>query len=138
MVHTVMTSFFLKPSAFGYIKFGKPGKRNILRQLGARCKSNHNTTWLRLVRKELGGVKGPESLEKLTPEGIKLKAVYTSDDVQSSQELPGIFPFTRGPYGTMYTSKPWTIRHYAGFSTAEESNAFYRQVHLFYMHECVP
>jgi len=56
----------------------------------------------------------------ITPEGIVLKPVYPTD------ELPGEFPYTRGPYASMYTERPWTIRQYAGFSTAEESNAFYR------------
>ena len=47
--------------------------------------------------------------------------------MQAPEELPGLYPFRRGPYATMYTSKPWTIRQYAGFSTAEESNAFYKK-----------
>ena len=65
-----------------------------------------------------------------TPEGIKLKSFYTKNDIedlQHTESLPGIDPFVRGPYPTMYTNKPWTIRQYAGFSTAEESNAFYRK-----------
>ncbi len=65
-----------------------------------------------------------------TPEGIDVKRVYTSDDLQGLvhlDSLPGIPPFVRGPYPTMYASRPWTIRQYAGFSTAEESNAFYRR-----------
>ncbi len=69
-------------------------------------------------------MKLPEDLEKVTPEGIKLKPVYTD----GKGELPGVYPYTRGPYATMYTSKPWTIRQYAGFSTAEESNRFYKKV----------
>jgi methylmalonyl-CoA mutase len=48
-------------------------------------------------------------------------------DASSEEELPGKYPFTRGPYATMYTNRPWTVRQYAGFSTAEESNAFYRK-----------
>lgn len=68
--------------------------------------------------------------ELTTNEGITLKKSYTSDDVKELShlnDLPGIVPFTRGPYPTMYVSKPWTVRQYAGFSTAEESNAFYRR-----------
>ncbi len=65
-----------------------------------------------------------------TPEGIALKSVYTGADIASLgfvDTLPGIAPFLRGPYPTMYVTQPWTIRQYAGFSTAEESNAFYRR-----------
>jgi methylmalonyl-CoA mutase len=95
--------------------------------LSRRFSSVYDPKWAQLVQKELGG-KGPESLERTTPEGIKTKPVYTSDDIKVEKELPGVFPYTRGPYATMYTAKPWTIRQYAGFSTAEESNAFYRKV----------
>lgn len=66
----------------------------------------------------------------LTNEGINIKAVYSNQDVESVSHLndyPGIAPNTRGPYPTMYVSRPWTVRQYAGFSTAEESNAFYRR-----------
>lgn len=69
-----------------------------------------------------------ESFE--TNEKIKLKALYTKKDTETCMhldDLPGVAPFTRGPYPTMYTTRPWTIRQYAGFSTAEESNAFYRR-----------
>jgi len=65
-----------------------------------------------------------------TPEGIQLKSFYTKNDIKNlkhTESLPGIDPFVRGPYPTMYTNKPWTIRQYAGFSTAEESNAFYKK-----------
>lgn len=65
-----------------------------------------------------------------TPEGINLKSFYTKDDIKDfdhQKTYPGIDPFVRGPYPTMYANKPWTIRQYAGFSTAEESNAFYRR-----------
>jgi methylmalonyl-CoA mutase len=65
-----------------------------------------------------------------TPEGIRLKSVYTGADTAGLDfvdTLPGIAPFLRGPYPTMYVTQPWTIRQYAGFSTAEESNAFYRR-----------
>lgn len=57
-----------------------------------------------------------------------MKPLYTKDDVKDlSDELPGQYPYTRGPYASMYTHRPWTIRQYAGFSTVEESNAFYRK-----------
>ncbi len=65
-----------------------------------------------------------------TNEGIDIKPVYSSEDVESVSHMndyPGITPNTRGPYPTMYVSRPWTVRQYAGFSTAEESNAFYRR-----------
>ena len=66
----------------------------------------------------------------LTPEGIPVKPVYGPDDVKGLDFLdtyPGIPPYLRGPYPTMYVTQPWTIRQYAGFSTAEDSNAFYRR-----------
>jgi methylmalonyl-CoA mutase len=66
----------------------------------------------------------------LTPEGIEVKPLYTAADLDGLDFLgtyPGIAPYLRGPYPTMYTTQPWTIRQYAGFSTAEESNAFYRR-----------
>ena len=68
--------------------------------------------------------------ETPTPEGIAVKSVYGPDDVNGlsfTDTLPGIAPFVRGPYPTMYTQRPWTVRQYAGFSTAEDSNAFYRR-----------
>ena len=65
-----------------------------------------------------------------TPEGIAVKPLYTAQDLEkleSLDTLPGFAPFMRGPRATMYAVRPWTIRQYAGFSTAEESNLFYRQ-----------
>ncbi|HEV2080077.1 MAG TPA: methylmalonyl-CoA mutase [Allosphingosinicella sp.] len=63
-----------------------------------------------------------------TPEGIPVKPLYTAEDTADIDPgLPGFAPFTRGPYASMYTGRPWTIRQYAGFSTAEDSNAFYRR-----------
>ncbi len=84
--------------------------------------------WYALAEKELRG-RDVDELTKLTPEGIDIKPVYTAKDAPASiqDELPGFAPFTRGVRGTMYTNRPWTIRQYAGFSTAEESNAFYRK-----------
>ena len=92
----------------------------------ARLVSNvYNEDWSKLVAKELKDGRGPKDLEKLTAEGISLKPVYTDG---AGAELPGMYPYTRGPYASMYTAKPWTIRQYAGFSTAEESNIFYKKV----------
>jgi len=76
------------------------------------------------------GVGAPEELTWLTPEGIGVRPLYTADDLEGLdflQTLPGLAPYLRGPYPTMYVTQPWTVRQYAGFSTAEESNAFYRR-----------
>ncbi|WP_409293377.1 methylmalonyl-CoA mutase [Peribacillus sp. SCS-37] len=65
-----------------------------------------------------------------TSEGIEVKAVYTEEDIKQAEHhmnFPGLAPFTRGPYPAMYVNRPWTVRQYAGFSTAEESNAFYKK-----------
>src|SRR5436190_5458641 len=85
--------------------------------------------WQRLAEKERKGAK-TEDLVWHTPEGIPVKPLYTRadlDDLDFSDTTSGTFPFLRGPKATMYTERPWTIRQYAGFSTAEESNAFYRR-----------
>ncbi|XP_028652238.1 methylmalonyl-CoA mutase, mitochondrial [Erpetoichthys calabaricus] len=85
-----------------------------------------NSQWASLAKKQLKG-KNPEELIWHTPEGISIKPVYSQEDTEKfPDELPGVSPFTRGPYPTMYTYRPWTIRQYAGFSTVEESNKFYR------------
>ncbi|MFG1642383.1 methylmalonyl-CoA mutase [Amycolatopsis sp. NPDC049252] len=84
--------------------------------------------WARAVQEATG--KGPDALAWETPEGIGVKPVYTAADLSDVDFLdtyPGIAPYLRGPYPTMYVNQPWTIRQYAGFSTAEESNAFYRR-----------
>ena len=84
--------------------------------------------WLALAEKELRG-RSIEDLNWQTPEGIGVKPLYTAADVQDLPHmdgLPGIAPYARGPKATMYAGRPWTVRQYAGFSTAEESNAFYR------------
>ncbi|MFL6765999.1 MAG: methylmalonyl-CoA mutase family protein, partial [Sphingomicrobium sp.] len=78
--------------------------------------------WETLAAKESRG----KDLSRDTVEGIRLETVYGPEDGIDSG-FPGIAPFTRGPYATMYAGRPWTIRQYAGFSTAEESNAFYRR-----------
>src|SRR6476619_1434998 len=71
-----------------------------------------------------------DALNWVTPDGIAVKPLYTAEDLQGLQHtntLPGFEPFIRGPQATMYAARPWPIRQYAGFSTAEESNAFYRK-----------
>ena len=87
-----------------------------------------DSEWRQLAEKSLKGA-NPDTLLWHTAEGITIKAVYTAEDRGAAldREVPGKFPFTRGPYPTMYTQRPWTIRQYAGFSTVEESNKFYRQ-----------
>jgi methylmalonyl-CoA mutase len=84
--------------------------------------------WNAKVGQETGET--PEHLTWTTPEQIGVKPLYTSDDLKGLDHLgtlPGLPPFLRGPYPTMYVTRPWTVRQYAGFSTAEQSNAFYRR-----------
>src|SRR5512137_2841453 len=86
-------------------------------------------TWRGLASKELRG-KPPESLVWKSPEGISVKPLYTAEDLEKLEHLnslPGLPPYVRGPRATMYAHRPWTIRQYAGFSTAKDSNAFYRR-----------
>ena len=84
--------------------------------------------WLDLASKELKGA-DPATLDWHTAEGVTVHPLYTAEDLPegAADELPGFAPFTRGVKATMYAGRPWTIRQYAGFSTAEESNAFYRR-----------
>jgi methylmalonyl-CoA mutase len=85
--------------------------------------------WIKLAEKQLRG-KPLESLDWETPEGIRVKPLYTAEDIENLEcvnTLPGFPPYVRGPMATMYAGRPWTIRQYAGFSTARESNAFYRR-----------
>ncbi|MFH4977211.1 hypothetical protein AB6A40_003920 [Gnathostoma spinigerum] len=88
-------------------------------------------TWYKMADKAMKGKKKPEDLIWHTAEGIPMKPIYTAEDrecdIGKEPEFPGKFPFTRGPYPTMYTYRPWTIRQYAGFSTVEESNKFYKE-----------
>ena len=79
--------------------------------------------WKALADKEVKG----KDLNWTTPEGIVVKPLYTGEDVTVDPGLPGFAPFTRGVKASMYAGRPWTVRQYAGFSTAEESNAFYRR-----------
>jgi len=84
--------------------------------------------WTQLATKERKGA-DPSGLVWTTPEGLDVKPLYTAADVadlEFADTTPGAYPFLRGPRATMYAGQPWTIRQYAGFSTAEESNAFYR------------
>ena len=84
--------------------------------------------WKKLAEKELKA--SPDTLVWHTDEGIDVKPLYTKDDLAHDDlldTLPGLDPFLRGPRATMYTGRPWTIRQYAGFSTAEESNIFYKK-----------
>ncbi|WP_339714251.1 methylmalonyl-CoA mutase [uncultured Sneathiella sp.] len=85
--------------------------------------------WEKLAEKELRGRK-LEELNWETPEGITVKPLYTASDLEGmelAEDMPGMAPFKRGVRASMYANRPWTIRQYAGFSTAEESNAFYRR-----------
>ena len=85
--------------------------------------------WIALAEKELRG-KPLETLNWETPEGIPVSPLYTSENIEGMDHvntLPGMAPYVRGPKATMYAGRPWTIRQYAGFSTAKESNAFYRR-----------
>lgn len=91
--------------------------------------SNSYEQWIQEANTELKKKK-VDDLIVHSNEGIKINPLYTSGDLEKigyQETMPGMFPFLRGPYATMYTNRPWTIRQYAGFSTAEESNAFYRR-----------
>ncbi|OYV17805.1 MAG: methylmalonyl-CoA mutase [Methylococcaceae bacterium NSP1-1] len=87
--------------------------------------------WKKLANSEVKRMgKTVDDLVSKTLEGIDIKSLYTAEDTKNLEtidSLPGISPFVRGPKATMYTARPWTIRQYAGFSTAKESNAFYRK-----------
>ncbi|MEI6984905.1 MAG: methylmalonyl-CoA mutase [Rhodospirillaceae bacterium] len=85
--------------------------------------------WTALAAKDIGKGGTVDQLLWQTPEGLAVKPLYTAADLEGLEleSLPGFPPYTRGPRATMYAHRPWTIRQYAGFSTAEESNAFYRK-----------
>ncbi len=95
--------------------------------------TNQSTSDLDRWKRDLVAQTGTsaEELTWHTPEGIDIKCLYTAADLRGDMthldSLPGFAPFLRGPYPTMYTTQPWTVRQYAGFSTAEDSNAFYRR-----------
>lgn len=85
--------------------------------------------WNILAQKELKGT-SPQELTKHTAENILIQPVYSAEQLPigfDEHAMPGLYPFVRGPYATMYTNRPWTIRQYAGFSTASASNAFYKR-----------
>ena len=85
--------------------------------------------WLEMATKQMKG-KSPDTLNWKSPEGITVKPMYFEDDLKGLDSLsmfPGMAPYTRGPMATMYAGRPWTIRQYAGFSTAKASNEFYRK-----------
>jgi methylmalonyl-CoA mutase len=84
--------------------------------------------WRELAEKELRG-RAFEDLTTISADGLAIRPLYTAADLEGlelTDTLPGVFPFLRGPRATMYANRPWTLRQYAGFSTAEESNAFYK------------
>ncbi len=91
--------------------------------------NDRRAQWQELAAKELKGA-DPDDLIWHTPEGIDVSPLYTGEDLEGLEQvdsLPGVEPFLRGVRATMYANRPWTLRQYAGFSTAEESNAFYRR-----------
>jgi methylmalonyl-CoA mutase len=92
-------------------------------------KHSDRQQWIDLATKQLRG-RPLEDLDWETPEGIRVKPLYTPEDIDGLGHIntyPGFAPYVRGPMATMYAGRPWTIRQYAGFSTARESNAFYRR-----------
>ena len=106
-------------------------QKNLQRTTPVCCRCLHreplDSSWKEKAKKEIKGKDPDEVLTWKTPEGINVKPVYCKKDTEHvGNELPGQYPYTRGPYSTMYTFRPWTIRQYAGFSTVEESNKFYR------------
>ncbi|MCB0748597.1 MAG: methylmalonyl-CoA mutase, partial [Ignavibacteriae bacterium] len=104
----------------------KPNFNDIVLDFTSSKKSYED--WKKDFEKSLG--KKPEEMIFETMEKIPLAPIYTKDDIKDFQHLEymsGLPPFLRGPYSTMYVVRPWTVRQYAGFSTAEESNAFYRR-----------
>ncbi|WP_372526738.1 methylmalonyl-CoA mutase family protein, partial [Piscinibacter sp.] len=95
----------------------------------ALLNSESLAAWQKAAAKSAPGGK-VDALNWVTPEGITVKPLYTAADLKGlhySDTLPGFAPFVRGPQATMYAVRPWTIRQYAGFSTAEASNDFYRK-----------
>jgi len=96
-------------------------------RLSSTWKTPINPEWVTLATKQLKGKDPKEKLTWHSPEGIKIKPFYSKADTEHIEdEISGKYPYTRGPYPTMYAGRPWTIRQYAGFSTVEESNKFYR------------
>ena len=84
--------------------------------------------WEKQAKKEFGS--SPQERTTHSRDGISLQCLYTEEDLSRREyedSYPGLDPYTRGPRATMYTKRPWTIRQYAGFSTAEESNLFFHK-----------
>jgi methylmalonyl-CoA mutase len=115
---------------------GQISRPALARPFSAEARTWKNSTeakmmesWITAAKKETKLEDPINALTWHTPEGIHVKPLYTRHDLPNPEEneIPGSYPFTRGPYATMYTQKPWTVRQYAGFSTAEESNAFYKK-----------
>jgi len=116
----------VKPARAGGGGSGKGAPRAARREM--RQMTDKRDEWRALAERELKG-RSPDDLVWQTPEAIAVKPLYTEEDLEGLGHLgtiPGAAPFVRGPRATMYAGRPWTIRQYAGFSTAEESNAFYR------------
>ena len=106
---------------------GKKAASMLARARPRRLSTTAADAWRALAAKEAArSGRTVESLASETPEGLRIEPCYLGPE-GSSPPPPGVFPFTRGAYATMYSAKPWTIRQYAGFSSAEESNAFYRR-----------
>src|SRR3954454_16710166 len=97
-------------------------------ELGRPTGAADSFAWPKAFKETTG--RGVEEATWETPDGIAVPPLFTAADLRGLDFLdtyPGIAPYLRGPYPTMYTTQPWTIRQYAGFSTASESNAFYRR-----------
>jgi methylmalonyl-CoA mutase len=97
-------------------------------ELGRPASTASADDWAKAFKEATG--RGVEESTWETPEGIAVPPLFTPADLEGLDFLrtyPGIAPYLRGPYPTMYTTQPWTVRQYAGFSTAAESNAFYRR-----------
>jgi methylmalonyl-CoA mutase len=110
-----------KRAQFGLSKILPSCWKSGLRRCTSQSKGKYPSNWEKLARKELGN-KEITSLEWNTPEGITIKPLYTqldNDGIKVDEkevEAPGIYPYKRGPYATMFTAKPWTIRQYAGMN----------------------
>ncbi|KAJ3179738.1 hypothetical protein HDU85_004737 [Gaertneriomyces sp. JEL0708] len=121
-----MLAALLRPSSRRVV--AAPCLRSCIRRQASTGKVPLHKEWAEMAKKEIKGKDPEETLTWQTAEGIPVKPLYTKADVPNlPDEIPGKFPFTRGPYASMYTFRPWTIRQYAGFSTVEESNAFYKK-----------
>ncbi|KAL4447610.1 hypothetical protein ABPG75_004829 [Micractinium tetrahymenae] len=111
-------------------RFGVPGALRSFSAAVGGAEANLDV-WKERATKEAKGKDPWEAFASTNADGIPVMPVYSALDVadqpEHGSEFPGVYPYTRGPYASMYTGRPWTIRQYAGFSTAEESNAFFRK-----------